>query len=455
MKKLSLLILLAFVQFALSHAQDDPEKMIKKAMKAFNAFNTEPNTKVASLDEAKTIIDDVFAKGGDAMMNNVGALLAKGQIYAGYLTKDQTQRVLNPNYKSTLNFPASYIAYEALSKVVNLATKKFEKADAVKGLQGLVGDLNNSGNELYNAGKFSDAFKNFVAGLDIHDKVKAAALPSVLDKPEDYNNQLFITAAAAVKAKLFTEAKKYNDKLIAANYNDGGIYEHQYEIAIAAGDNKAAEAALEEGRKKMPDDVGLMFKEINHYIKQGRLDLLVDKLKKAIEKEPNNVSLYTTLGNVYDNSFQKDSMFIQKDAKGNYSVLSSFEKSNNYVNAEAMFAKATELDPKSSDAAYGLGAFYYNAAARMTPILNKVSDDYSKEGTKKYDAIKAEVFAMFDKSLPYFRKTEALNPNDRNALIALKEIHARKSEFDISNEYKKRLENVESGGKNASSYNKN
>ena len=54
------------------------------------------------------------AKGGDAMMNNVGALLAKGQIYAGYLTKDQTQRVLNPNYKAHLIFPASYIAYRAL-----------------------------------------------------------------------------------------------------------------------------------------------------------------------------------------------------------------------------------------------------------------------------------------------------------------------------------------------------
>ena len=98
--------------------------------------------------------------------------------------------------------------------------------------------------------------------------------------------------------------------------NDGGIYEHHYEIAIAAGDNnKAAEAALrEEGRKKMPDDVGLMFKEINHYIKQGRLDLLVDKLKKAIEKGPITCRcilpwvMYTTI-------LSKDSMFIKKDAK--------------------------------------------------------------------------------------------------------------------------------------------
>ena len=52
-------------------------------------------------------------------------------------------------------------------------------------------------------------------------------------------------AAAAVKAKKYAEAKVYNDKLIAADYQDGGIYENQYEIALNAGDNKAAEIQKE------------------------------------------------------------------------------------------------------------------------------------------------------------------------------------------------------------------
>lgn len=453
MKKLFLFGLLSLVSLTLSYAQEDPEKIVKKAVKAFNTFNLEPNTKVASLDEAKTLIDQVFQS--ETMNTNVAALLAKGQIYAGYITKDQTQRVLNPAYKSTHDFPASYIAYQAFSKALELAQKKFEKADAIKGLQGLTGDLNNTGNEFYNQGKFKDAFNNFKASLDIHEKIKGGELPSALDKVEDYNNQLFIISAAAVKAKMFDEAKVYNDKLIAANYQDGGIYENQYEILTAAGDAKGAETALEEGRKKMPDDVGLMFKEINHYIRQGRLDILVDKLKAAIEKEPNNVSLYTTLGNVYDNLYQKDSITIQKDKAGNYTVMAGVESNENYKSAESYFTKATTLDAKNSDAHYGLGAFYYNVAARMTTILNKLADDYSKEGTKKYEAIKVEVFNMFNKSLPSFKASEALNPNDRNTLIALKEIYARENEFELSNEYKKRLEVVEAGGKNPSSYNKN
>lgn len=453
MKKLFLLCLMSMLYLASVHAQEDPEKTVKKAIKAFNTFNLEPNTKAASLDEARTLIDQVFQS--EAMNNNVAALLAKGQIYAGYITKDQTQRLLNPAYKSTYDFPASYIAYQSFAKALELAEKKFEKSDAVKGLQGLTGDLNNMGNELYNEGKFKESYEHFLASMDIHEKVKANALPSALDKPEDYNNQMFILAAAAIKAKMYDEAKTYNDKLIQADYQDGGIYENQYEILTHAGDNKGAETILEEGRKKLPDDVGLMFKEINHYIRQGRLDILVDKLKAAITKEPSNVSLYTTLGNVYDNLYQKDSITIQKDKAGNYTVMEGIQSNENYTNAESYFSQATSLDAKNADAYYGLGAFYYNVAARMTTILNKLADDYSKEGSKKYEAIKVEVFAMFDKSLPSFKASEALNANDRNTLIALKEIYARKNEFDLSNEYKRRLEVIEGGGQNPSSYNKN
>ncbi len=453
MKKLFLLTMLVGLNYTISHAQEDIEKLVKKATKAFNTFSLEPNNKGASLDEAKTLIDQVFQS--EAAKSNTAALLAKGQIYSGFLTKDQVLKTLNPTYKSTLEFPAAYISYQALSKVVTTTTKKFEKTEAIKGLQGLTGDINNSGNELYNAGKFDEAYEYFLASLDIHEIMKANIQISSLDKPEDFNNQLFIIASAAIKAKKYDAAKKYNDKLIAANYLDGGIYETQYDLMMNAGDNKGAEMALEEGRKKMPDDVGLMFKEINHYIKQGKLEVLVDKLKNAIIQEPKNVSLYTTLGNVYDNLFQKDSMSLIKDKAGAYSVFASFSNNENYKNAESYFMQATSLDPKISDGHYGLGAFYYNAAARMTNILNKLADDYSKEGTKKYDAVKVEVFSMFDKSLPSFKMSEALNANDRNTLIALKEIHARKNDFDISNEYKKRLEVLEAGGKNETSYNKN
>ena len=71
---------------------------------------------------------------------------------------------------------------------------------------------------------------------------------------------------------------------------------------------------------------------------------------------------------------------------------------------------------------------------------------------KKYDAKKLEVDQIFDKALPYFQKAERVNPSDRNTLIALKEIYARKNKMDIADEFTRRLETVESGGTVNSSY---
>jgi len=67
------------------------------------------------------------------------------------------------------------------------------------------------------------------------------------------------------------------------------------------GDKSGAGSILSEGREKFPNDAGLLFAEINLYLKDGRLNELTARLEQAIEQEPNNVSLYVTLGNVYDN----------------------------------------------------------------------------------------------------------------------------------------------------------
>ncbi|MBK6948506.1 MAG: hypothetical protein IPH16_10995 [Haliscomenobacter sp.] len=107
------------------------------------------------------------------------------------------------------------------------------------------------------------------------------------------------------------------------------------------------------------------------------------------------------------------------------------------------------------DAIYSIGALYYNRAALLTKQMNALSDDYSKEGLKKYEELKTRIYAEFDKALPYFQRAEALDPNDVNTLIALKEIFAREKKLDISNEFKTRLETVQNGGKNAAPYFKN
>ena len=110
------------------------------------------------------------------------------------------------------------------------------------------------------------------------------------------------------------------------------------------------------------------------------------------------------------------------------------------------------MDPKNVEALYSIGALYYNKAALTSQKMNALSEDYSKEGLKKFNDLKAQVFKQFDESLPYFQRAEALNPNDTNTLIALKEIYAKKDQLDLSKEFKTRLELVQGGGKNDKSY---
>jgi tetratricopeptide (TPR) repeat protein len=173
----------------------------------------------------------------------------------------------------------------------------------------------------------------------------------------------------------------------------------------------------------------------------GKLDELIGKLQMAIEKEPDNISLYTTLGNVFDNLYQREY------AAGNKAKADEY-----FAKALGYYEQSLQKDPKYFDAIYSAGALYYNKAAAMTLELNKLADDYTKEGLKKYNDKKKEISAQFDLALPYFQRCETLNPNDISTLTALKEIFARRDDLEKSNEFKRRLEVVNGGGTNPEPY---
>jgi len=97
-------------------------------------------------------------------------------------------------------------------------------------------------------------------------------------------------------------------------------------------------------------------------------------------------------------------------------------------------------DPSNNFANYSMGTLYYNKAANYVKVMQTLSDDLSKEGMKKYDEAQKNMFGMFDAALPYFLKAEESDPKDRNTLIALREIYARKNQLDKAEEYKKKLD---------------
>lgn len=438
MKKLFLLLLVVALASGVTFAQ----KEFGNAKKAFSAYNLDPTNNKAKLKEAKDAIDAAMNSPENQALAE--AWIKKGEIYNEIATQIITIKQIgigNVDELPKVEGDPSHIAAEAFQKGFDLAQKKFEKKDALRGLQGAQGNLNNLGFTAYEAQQFETAFTDFKKVLEIHETLKANAEESALKTEDDYNNQLYITGLAALNSNKAAEAKPFFQKLYDIKYDKPAIYEAMYDIAAKETSAEQAYSYLETGRNKYPDDVSLLFADINHYLRINKLDILITKLQTAIEKEPDNLSLYTTTGSVYDNLYQREF------------EAGNIEKSNEYfAKAKEFFEKALQKDPNNFDAIYSVGALYYNRAATMTKDLNKLSEDYSKEGIKKYEAKRKEIFEQFDLALPYFQRAEKLNPNDVNTLIALKEIYAKKDDLATSNEFKNRLETVQAGGKVEKSY---
>ncbi len=423
-----------------AQAQDSGAKLAKQAGKALASYNTDPSGNKAKLGEAIEKIDQAMQMPDAQALSS--AWLTKGDVYNRRLDYDMGARVLNPQAPFSGDNDA-LVAFEAYKMVYqNAEAKKYEKSDALKGMQSLQPSLINIGGVKYENKEYEKAYLSYEASLESHRVLSAEKQASVFDDVSIFNDQLYFTAIIASLAERCKDAIPYLETL--AKLDSAKAFEPLYNCKIAAGDEAGAEKILTEGRKKFPEDSGLLFAEINSYLKKGKLDELTDRLKQAIHQEPNNVGLYVTLGNVYDNLYQT----MAKDKNE--------AKATEYFNeAKTYYEQASAKDPKNVDAVYSLGALYYNKAAVRTQEMNALPDDFSSAGLKKLKDLRDGILALFDESLPYFQKAENINPNDVNTLIALSEIYARKEDETLSAEFKKRLEVVKGGGKNATPYYKN
>ena len=410
------------------------KKVLKIAKRGLSAFSLDQTNGGEKLLEAKAAID--YASKQEDVKMDPKMWIAMGDIYNSFSSYNQTQKVVNPEHED-LEPNGGVIASQAYKKALEL--EPGEKS-AIKGLASTIGAINNTGISAYESGDFQTAFNSLRSVLDIHKILKDNGAESPLDVEEEYDNQIYITGLAAMSAGENATAKSYMQKLYDKKYDKPAVADAMYKLT-ADEDLDQAEEILNEARERYPEDVGLLFTEINHYLKLEKTDVLESKLKMAIEKEPDNPSLHSTLGNVYDKLYQASFK------EGDHAKAEDY-----YASAQEYYENAIRIKPEYTDAIYSIGALIYNKAAIVTQEMNELANDYSKEGTAKYNKKKEEVAQLFDDALPYFKRVEKLDPGDRNTLIALKEIFARKNDFEKSNEFKERLEKIEAGEKIDKSY---
>ncbi len=420
-------------------AQDDlagltGKKALKKATRLLNAYVLDQQTAGDKLVEAKTVID--YAIKQEDIKQEAKAYVTMGEIYNSFVGYNQTQRVLDPEHQD-VEPNGGIIASQAFKRGLELDAGN--KA-CLNGLRQSISSITNTGLTAYENGQFSSAFSAFSSVLQIHDILKENESESPLDVEAEYDNQVYVTGMAALSAGENETALSYMKKLYDKQYDKPAVYDAMYKLT-ADEDIESAQKILDKARADYPDDVGLLFTEINHYLKLEKIDVLAEKLKDAIAKEPDNHSLHSTLGSVHDRLYQ------ESFADSNYTVAQE-----HFDQAKKHYEDAVAIKPDYTDALYSIGALYYNKAALVTEEMNALAADYSKAGTEKYNQKKEQIEELFATALPYFKKVERLDPSDRNTLIALKEIFARKNDFEVSNEFKERLSKIEAGEKISESY---
>ena len=424
MKKLFLLLIAGLMVVQVSSAQD-AKRDLRNAKRALSSYGLDPNGNAEKLGEAKSLIDNVVTT--EEFANSFEAWFVRGNIHNEMVSADMMQKSFNPAYQN--KYPSAPMeGMESYFKAYELAEKSFQKKDAAKGTGDVLSGVLNYGFDRYTENDQASAFKAFESSLKAHEILIENKLPSPFATEDDINNQIFTVAVTALGSGNNAAAEKYLTQLKNKNVERADVYDQLYKLYKAQGREDEAKAMLKAGRTKFPDDVNLLFSEINQALQENKLDDLVASLKEAIRKEPDNLSLYATLGNVYDNLFR-----ITEDKA---------QKQSYFDQAFETFNKALELDANHFESVYSLGALYYNKAAEMTQQLGELANDYSSAGLKKYEEKQKQVNDIFNEALPYFLKADTINDKDKNTLIALKEIYARLNQLDKSNNYKERLEKL-------------
>lgn len=428
MKKLLIMLSGLFLAFGIN--AQDYEKDLKKAARLVGTYNLDPSSNADKLVEAQNLIDGVIGSG--QLDESSKAWITQAKVYNELMNKDVQTLALNQSAEvSSPDAPEK--AFEGFMNALKYAVKGYEKKDALKGIRGVLSNVSYLGSVAYQKQNYKKAYLRFKASIDGSNALKEAGEAPYFPSDSLLQEQMYFTGIAAMTGNMMDEAKGVFEELYQLNYSNPAVFEALYKVN-KDNDPATAEKFLNEGRTKFPDDVGLLYTMINLKLTQGKLGDLIGDLELALEKEPTNKTVKVTLGNVYDQLYQKAA------ADGDEATAQG-----HFDNALKYFNAALEDDPNYFDAIYSIGALYYNKAAALTVIMNSLADDYSKEGTKKYEDAKAAADEMFGKALPFFQKADGVNSKDVNTLIALKEIHARNNEFEKVEEYKARLDALGEG----------
>lgn len=221
---------------------------------------------------------------------------------------------------------------------------------------------------------------------------------------------LYNAALASENLEQYDEALAMYSILAQVGYGGPDIYFYMANVLGKKGENDKRIQVLDAGLEKYPDNSDLMVEKLSYLLKEGKDDEAMAFFGKAIAAMPDNPSLYYNRG---------------------YTL----EKMGKYEEAATDYNKALEVDPTFFDAAYNLGAMYYNQGVEW----NNKASKYGLDEQSKYDTAIKNANENFKKAMPALEKAHELNDKDQATIASLVSIYSRLDEADKYNAMKAKI----------------
>ena len=186
MKNLFIAFMAMFLVVGTVNAQDG-KKMLKNAKKAIGKYNSDPVKNAEKLSEGLELLEQAF--GDEAVNTQAKSYITKGNIFQDILDNEVKMNLLNPEAKIG-NPSAGINAFTAYAKALELAEKGGDIKAALKGINEVEGNLNNTGISMYNEKNYDVGFDNFKAGIEAYKLLKSNDKKSRLDDPAIYKDHV-------------------------------------------------------------------------------------------------------------------------------------------------------------------------------------------------------------------------------------------------------------------------